>query len=170
MAATPFCGRCGYPVTPGAPFCGRCGAPQGVLPAATYPVYTYPVAPPGTLIGGIKLTHVVLAGGLLLILLVATLVVSVLTVSTITGSRAPCRADCGPKLYVPLAAANTYRSQAYKFEVDYSSNWSVRSQNDAGISLGTRFGHMDITGMKTGKSPDQVISDVVSNLPSSVNS
>ena len=175
MASRPlFCGRCGNPVAPGAPFCGRCGTPQGAPapavayagPPVAYPAYSYPAAAPGSPLGGIKLSRLLLAVGLIAILVVAVLGVSIFAVAKAVGTRATCTANCGPKTYVPLAEPNTYKSQTYKFEVDYSSDWKVRHQDAAGISLGTRLGHIDVAGVKTSKTPDQVIDDVVAALPS----
>jgi hypothetical protein len=175
MASQPiFCGRCGNPVAHGAPFCGRCGAPQSLaIPAAphagppvTYPAYSYPAAVPGSALGGVKLSRLLLAVGLIAILVVAVFGVSIYAVAKSVGSHSVCTVNCGPKTYVPLAEPNTYKSQAYKFEVDYSSDWKVRHQDAASISLGTRLGHIDVAGMKTSKTPDQVIDDAVAALPS----
>lgn len=175
MSSRPvYCGRCGNPVAPGAPFCGRCGAPQSVAvpavayagPPVTYPAYSYPVAPPGSALGGIKLSRLLLAIGLAIILVVSVLGVSIFAVAKSVGTRAPCTANCGPQTYAPLAETNTYKSQAYKFEVDYSRDWNIRHQDAAGVSLGTRLGHIDVVGMRTSKTPDSVIDDVVAALPS----
>ena len=175
MASQPiFCGRCGYPVAPGTTFCGRCGAPQNASvpavaytgPPVTYPAYSYPAAAQGSTLGGIKLSRLLLAVGLIAILVVAVLGVSIFAVAKAVTGRASCTVNCGPKTYVPLAEPNTYKSQTYKFEVDYSTDWKVRRQDATGISLGTRLGHIDVAGIKTNKTPDQVIDDAVAALPS----
>ena len=61
----------------------------------------------------------------------------------------------------------TYRSVAFRYQVDYSSAWTVRSQDANGISLGTRIGRLDVTGSAAGASLNQLINATVSALPSS---
>ena len=169
-----FCGRCGSPVAPGVPFCGRCGAPQFAAavasPAAmaSSPAYSYRIAPPGAFPGtrGPKLPQIMVAGGLLIILSVATVAVSAFAVSrAIGGTHATCRANCSPKIVTPLPESNTYRSSTFKYEVDYSSQWTVQSQDASGISLGTKVGHLDVVGTKASASLSQVIEATVAALP-----
>ena len=160
-----FCGRCGSPVAPGAPFCGRCGAPQAGIVAAPA-AYAYPVAPSGS-VRSFKLSHLVLAGGLVLVLLIAIVSVSAFTVNRLVSRHTPCTVNCGAKLVDPLTEPHTYRSMTYRFEVDYSSHWTVRSQSPTGISLGTRLGHIDINGRPARDSLESAINSTVDGLPSS---
>ncbi|HYR49750.1 MAG TPA: zinc ribbon domain-containing protein [Candidatus Eisenbacteria bacterium] len=164
-----YCGRCGAQVQPGAPFCGRCGAPQVPQAFAAAPVYSYPVAPrsayPTTRRFGAS--QVAIAGVLLSILAIVTVALSAFAVSRFTGgSRSTCLVNCAPKIITPLPESNTYRSSTYKFEVDYSSTWTVRSQDTSGISLGTRLGSVEVVGMKSAQSLQQVLQATVAALPS----
>jgi len=163
-----YCGRCGAPVQPGAPFCGRCGAPQALQAVAAAPVYSYPVAPrsayPTTPRFGTS--QVAIAGALLAILAIVTVALSAFAVSRfVGGSRSTCLINCAPKIITPLPESNTYRSSTYKFEVDYSSTWTVRSQDSSGISLGTKLGLVEVAGMKSSQSLEQVIQATVAALP-----
>ena len=171
-----FCGRCGSPVAAGVPFCGRCGAPQlapaaVAAPAAYSPpaAYSYRIAPPGSFPGtrGPKLPQIMVAAGLLIILSLATVAVSAFAVSrVIGGTHTTCTANCSPKIVTPLPESNTYRSTAFKYEVDYNSEWTVRSQDGNGISLGTKIGNLDVVGMKASASTSQLIQATVAALPS----
>lgn len=169
-----FCGRCGSPVAPGVPFCGRCGAPQFAAavatPAAMAPpaAYSYRVAPPGAFPGtrGTKLPQIMVAAGLLIILSVAIVTVSAFAVSrVIGGTHVTCKANCSPKIVTPLPESNTYRSTTFKYEVDYSSQWTVQNQDANGISLGTKIGRLDVGGTKASASLSQVIQTTVTALP-----
>jgi hypothetical protein len=163
-----FCGRCGAPVAPGAPFCGRCGAPQVVQTAAAAPAYRYPVAPPPPHQPGgrYRTSQVAIAGGLLAILAIVAVAVSAFAISHfIGGTKATCTANCAPKIVTPLAEASTYHSSAYNFEVDYSSGWTVRSQDSTGISLGTKVGLVQVVGTKSGRPLSSVLQSTVSALP-----
>ncbi len=153
---------------PGAPFCGRCGAPQAAQAFAAAPVYSYPVAPssayPATRTFGTS--QVAIAGVLLAILAIVTVALSAFAVSRfVGGSHSTCIVNCAPKIITPLPESNTYRSSTYKFEVDYSSTWTVRSQDSSGISLGTRIGLVQVIGMKSGQSLTQVLQSSVTALP-----
>ena len=153
---------------PGAPFCGRCGAPQAAQAFAAAPVYSYPVAPrsayPATRSFGTS--QVAIAGVLLAILAIVTVALSAFAVSRFAGgSHSTCIVNCAPKIITPLPESNTYRSSTYKFEVDYSSTWTVRSQDSCGISLGTRIGLVQVIGMKSGQSLAQVLQSTVAALP-----
>lgn len=169
QAPTLYCGRCGAPLGPGAPYCGRCGTPV-LMPTTPPPasVYAYPQAPathPAT--GQFKLAPALVAGGLVLILIVVAVVVGGLAAAQFAaGSHASCTVNCSPKFVTPLSEEATFRSSAYKFEVNYSSAWTVRAQDASGVTLGTRLGSVVVTGMSTG-SPDQVLQSTVSALPTS---
>ena len=164
-----FCGRCGAPLAPGAAFCGVCRTPVAPVSVASYQQYAYPypyAQPQAPRIGGARTTQVAVAAGLVVILVIVAIGVAVLAYRAVSGSHNPCTANCSPKLITPLPAAATYRSSAFKFEVDYSATWTVRSQDANGVTLGTKLGLVSVEGMKTGKSSDQVIQGVVSALPS----
>lgn len=168
-AATLYCGRCGAPLAPGAPYCGRCGTPVLMPTTAPPPGYTYPQASVAThpATGQFKLAPALIAGGLVLILIVVGVVVGGLAAAQFAaGSHAPCTVNCSPKFVTPLPEEATYRSSAYKFEVNYSSAWTVRAQDASGVTLGTRLGSVVVTGMSTG-SPDQVLQATVAALPTS---
>ncbi len=165
-----FCGRCGSPVAPGAPFCGRCGAPQLAAAAVAVPAaYSYRIAQPGVFPGtrGPKVPQIMVVTGLLIILSVATVAVSAIAVSRVIGvAHKTCTANCSPKIVTPLPESNTYRSTTFKYEVDYNSEWTVRNQDAAGISLGTKIGNLSVTGMKASASVAQLIQTTVAALPS----
>ena len=163
-----FCGRCGAPVPGGAPFCGNCGAPQVAQVAAAAPVYSYPIAPPISYPAAQRWrsSQVAVAGGLLAILAIVTMAVSIFGVShAIGGNHSTCTQNCAPKIVTPLAETATYRSTAYKFAVDYSSSWTVRSQDASGISLGTKIGLVQVVGMNGGQPLSSVMQSTVSALP-----
>lgn len=170
MAAQPrFCGRCGSRLVPGAGFCGRCGAAQVPQAMAAPAPYTYPMAQRTAYptVGRSKLAPIAIAGGLLVILAIAMLGVSALAVSRAVGNHPACKAGCGPKILTPLPESSTYRSAAFKYEVDYSAQWTVRNQDADGISFGTKLGTLQVTGMKAGQPLDSVMRSTVSALPSS---
>ena len=153
---------------PGAPFCGRCGAPQIAQAVAAAPVYSYPVAPRAAHATARRYgsSQIAIAGVLLAVLAIVTVALSAFAVSRIAGgSRSTCVVNCAPKIITPLPESNTYRSSTYKFEVDYSSTWTVRSQDSSGISLGTRIGLVQVTGMKGGQSLQQGLQAAVAALP-----
>lgn len=163
-----FCGRCGAPVPFGAPFCGRCGAPQMAQVAAAAPVYSYRMAPRATFPTARRWrsSQIAVAGGLLAILAIVTVAVSIFAVSHAIGANhSTCTVNCAPKFVTPLPEAATYRSATYKFEVDYNSAWTVRSQDATGISLGTKIGLVQVVGMKAGQPLSQVLQSTVSALP-----
>jgi zinc-ribbon domain len=164
---TRFCGNCGAPLPPGAPFCGRCGAPAGPPAPVAYPAYAYPrAAPRPTRIGGDHTMQIAVAIGLLAILIIVTVGVTAFAIRGSGGSHQPCTANCSPKIVTPLAAAATYTSSKYKFQVDYSSRWKVQAQDDAGIDLSTQIGEVSVAGSAGAQPLDQVIQNVVSGLPS----
>jgi hypothetical protein len=174
VAQAHFCGRCGNQLLPGAVFCGRCGAPQQPAAMAAPPVappaaYGYRVAQPGAFpgLGRVKVPRAMVIGGLVLILVVATVAISWFAVSRAFGTHSTCTTDCGPKLVTPLPESNTFRSITFKYEVDYSSAWKVRSQDASGVSLGTRIGFVNIVGSSSGESLNQLIDHTVSGLASS---
>jgi zinc-ribbon domain len=175
-----FCGRCGAQLLPGAVFCGRCGTPQRVSamvapatalaapPASPPSAYGYRVAQPGAFPAArVKVSPLMVVGALLVILVIAIVGVSVFAIGQINGTHSTCTANCGPKIVNPLPESNTYRSSSFKFEVDYSSAWNVRSQDASGISMGTRFGSLSVIGTTSGPAPNQLIDATVSALPSS---
>lgn len=177
MAATAvgrFCGRCGAPLAPGAGFCGRCGTP--VLAQQAYappppgppPAYQYAGAPRARYATGEgKLAPALIAGGLVVVLVVVAVVVGGFAIAQFgSGHRAACTTNCAPKIVTPLPEEASFRSTKYNFVVSYSSGWTVRDQNESGITLGTRIGSIEIFGTDGG-SPDQVVEFVVAGLPSS---
>ncbi len=163
-----FCGHCGAQVPVGAPFCGRCGAPVVALPVAAAPVYSYPVAaPPRYPARRFATSQIAIAGVLLAILAIVTVGVTALAVSqAIGGSHATCTVNCAPKIVTPLPESKTYRSSAFKYEVDYSSAWTVRSEDANGILLGTRLGTLEVVGSKSSLPLDQALKSAVAALPS----
>ena len=168
VAQVRFCGRCGAPIPPGATFCGRCGAPQVAQAVAAPPAYRYPVAPPASYPTARRWrsSQIAVAGGLLAILAIVTVGVSMFAVShALGGTHSPCTVNCGPKFVTPLPEGSTYQSSAFKFEVDYSSQWTVRSQDANGISLGTQLGTVAVVGTKGGQPLSQVLQATVAALP-----
>ena len=169
MAAQPqlrFCGRCGAPLPPGATYCGRCGTPVATA-AVAQAVYRY--APPPTYPAPrqYKLAPAMIAGGLVVVLIVVAVVVGAFAASQfVGGGHKPCTANCSPKFIQPLAEEASYRSSAYKFQVNYSSAWTVRTQDASGVLLGTRLGSVQVTGSKGG-TPDQALQSSLSALPTS---
>ncbi len=174
VAQTRFCGRCGAQLLPGAVFCGRCGAPQQSAAIAAPPIappaaYGYRVAQPGAFpgFGRAKMPPPMVIGGIVLILVIATLAISAFAVMRGIGTHSTCTTNCGPKLTTPLPESNTFRSITFKYEVDYSSAWKVRSQDASAISFGTRIGSIYIAGSSSGDSLSQLIQHTVTALPSS---
>ena len=168
-----YCGRCGAPLGLGATFCGRCGTPVALQAAVAPPPYAYPQAYPQVPRAAyptarqVKLGPAMIAGGLIVILLVIAVVISAFAVSQLaSGSHQTCRSNCSPKFVTPLAEQASYKSSAFKFQVNYASNWTVRSQDANGITLGTKLGSVQVNGM-SGGSPDQVLQSTVNALPSS---
>lgn len=168
-ARVAYCGRCGAPLAPGATFCGRCGTPVAAQVAAPQPVYSYAVAPPAVVYPTARrrnLSQVAIAGVLIAILALVTIVVSgIAAAQFLGGTHATCTVNCAPKIVTPLPEAASYRSSAYKFQVNYSSNWTVRSQDANGIILGTKLGSVQVAGQKEGQD-DQVMQAAVAALPS----
>ena len=157
-----FCGHCGNALAPGAPFCGRCGAPAGPPSQVAYPAYAYPQAPPARSRLG---PQIAVAGLLVAILIVVTVAVSFFAIRQADASHKNCTANCSPQVVKPLPASATYKSSAYKFEVDYISRWTVRSQDASGIELGTDMGTVSVIGSVTTAAPDQVLQNAVAALP-----
>jgi hypothetical protein len=169
-----FCGRCGAQLVGGEAYCGRCGAAQlssavGGPPGEPPAAYAYVLEQPGTFPGSgrVKMPQLMVVGGLLLILAVATVAVSAFAVARAIGTHSTCTADCSPKIGSPLPESSTYRSVAFNFEVDYSSDWKVESQDANGVSFSTELGRLDVIGSKSGPSLSQLIEATVSALPSS---
>jgi zinc ribbon protein len=163
-----YCGRCGAPLAPGARFCGRCGTPVLQAAVAT-PVYRYAPAPHVAYptAARAKLAPALIAGGLIAILLVVAVVVGGIAVSQIgRGGHAACTSNCPPKVVTPLAEQASYKSPTYKFEVNYSSRWTVRDKSDVGVTLGTRLGLVQVTG-SAAPSAEQAMQAALNALPSS---
>ncbi|TMC87565.1 MAG: zinc ribbon domain-containing protein [Chloroflexi bacterium] len=167
-----YCGRCGAALTPGAPFCGTCGTPVGpVVPLAAaasatpaaYQAYAYPraVAAPRPQIG----PQVAISAALIGIILIVTIAVTAFAIRQSAGSHQNCTANCSPRVVTPLPASATYTSLQYKYELDYSERWTVRSQDAAGIELGTDIGLVRVAGTSSSQPLDQVIQGLVSGLP-----
>jgi hypothetical protein len=135
--------------------------PAGGYPA---PAYAYSAAPvPGR--GGLG-PQVAVAGVLLAIIVVVTIGVTAFAVRQNAGSHPTCTSNCSPKIVTALPASATYKSLQYGFEVDYNERWTVRSQDQASIELGTSRGIVRVTGTAAGQSLDQVIQATVAALPS----
>lgn len=173
-----YCGRCGAPLAPGATFCGRCGAPvaaQAAVAPEPYaysqaypPAYTQAPPAPFPTARQVKLAPAMIAGGLIVILILVAVVVSAFAVAQqlAGGSHQTCTSNCSPKFVTPLAEQASYTSSAFKFQVNYASDWTVRSQDANGITLGTKLGSVQVVGTRGG-SPDQAVQSTISALPSS---
>ena len=160
------CARCGAPIAPGAAFCGHCGTPVAMQAVAAPPLYRYPPPPPYQTARQTRLAPAMIAGGLVLVLIaVATVVGVIASAQFVSGNHQACTSNCNPKLITPLPEAATYRSSAYRFQVNYFSPWTVRSETASGITLGTKLGTVQVTGMSGGQ-PEQVLQSTVSALPS----
>src|SRR6266581_7992430 len=158
LMAAEFCGRCGAPLAPGAAFCGFCRTPVAPVSVASYQQYAYPypyAQPQAPRIGGARTTQISVAVGLVVILLIVAIAAAFLAYRAVSGSHPTCTANCSPRLITPLPAAATYHSTAFKFDVDYSETWTIRSQDANGITLGTKLGLVSVLGMKAGPSSDQ---------------
>ncbi|HEV3102034.1 MAG TPA: zinc ribbon domain-containing protein, partial [Candidatus Dormibacteraeota bacterium] len=167
QAPVRYCGRCGAPLAPNATFCGRCGTPVMMQAVAAQPVYRYAPASRGAYptAGQYKLGPALIAGGLVLILIVVAVLVGGYAISQLaSGNHTSCTSNCSPKFVTPLQEQATYVSSAYKFQVNYFSQWTVRAQDASGITLGTKLGQVQVTG-SSGGSPDQVLHSTVANLP-----
>jgi hypothetical protein len=141
-----------------------------VAPAlAPAPVYAYAPARPARYpaTGQAKLAGPLVAGGLVLIVLVVAVGVGLFAIAQFAGgNHAPCTVNCAPKFVTPLPEEASFRSSAYNFVVNYSSDWTVRDQTDKGITLGTRIGSVQVVGSKGG-TPEQAVDSAVASLPSS---
>jgi len=167
-ATARFCGRCGAPIAPGAGFCGRCGTPVLIQASAAQPVYRYAAATPAAYPRGGqgKLAPALVAGGLVLVLLVVAVVVGGIAIAQYAGGKlAPCTQNCAPKIVTPLPEEESYRSSAFNFQVNYSSDWTVRDQDASSITLGTHVGSVQLVGSR-GSTPDRATQATVSALPS----
>jgi hypothetical protein len=132
---------------------------------AAQPAYRYPVAPPAA--GRQRIAPALIAGGLVVILIAAAVVVGGIAASQrASGGHSTCTSDCSPKLITPLAEEASYRSSSYGFQVNYSSAWTLRSQDAGGVVLATKLGYIAIVG-SSGGNPDQVLQSTVAALPSS---
>jgi zinc-ribbon domain len=166
-----YCGRCGAPLAPGAAFCGRCGTPVAVPAAAAVapPMYAYPQAPRVAYPTArqFRLSQVMIAGGLIVILLLVAAVVSAIAVAQFANqAHSTCTSNCGPKFVTPLPEEASYKSSGYKYQVNYTSEWTVRTQDASGITLGTKLGSVQVVGMNAAAN-DQVLQSTVNALPSS---
>jgi hypothetical protein len=160
-----YCGRCGAPLGPGVAYCGRCGTPVAAQAAAAPPLYRYPSAPYPPA-GQYRLAPALIAGGLVVVLIVVAVVIAGIAVSQFaSGSHSTCTSNCSPKFVAPLAEEASYRSSTYKFQVNFSSEWTVRSQDSSSIVLGTRAGYVSVVG-SGGGNPNQALQSTVSSLPS----
>jgi hypothetical protein len=164
--ATRYCGRCGAPLAPGAVYCGRCGTPVAAQAVAASPqTFRYPSAPSPPR-GQYRLAPALIAGGLVVILIVAAVIIGGIAVSQFaSGSHSTCTSNCSPKFVAPLAEEASYRSSAYRFQVNYSSAWTVRSQDSSSVVLGTKLGYVSVVG-SSGSNTNQAVQGTVSSLPS----
>ncbi len=136
--------------------------------AAVTPAYRYPVAPAPAYRTGHqwRSSQIAIAGGLLAILAIVTVAVSLFAVShAFGGSHATCTVNCAPHFVTPLPAPATYTSSTYKFQVDYESSWTLRSQDATSITLGTKIGTVSVVGMQSGQPLSQVLQSTVTALP-----
>ncbi len=144
--------------------------PVAMQAAVAPPMYRYPPAPQAQYParGQHRLTPALIAGGLIVILIVVAVIVGGAAVAQFTSStnHPTCTSNCTPKVITPLAEQSSYTSSAYKYQVNYSSQWTVRSQDDKGITLGTKLGLVQVTG-SSGSNVDQVLQSTMSALPSS---
>lgn len=143
-------------------------APAPYAYAQAYP-QRYPQAPHAgyPTARQVKLAPAMIAGGLIVILVVIAVVISAFAVAQFSsGTHQTCKSNCSPKFVTPLPEQASYTSSAYKFQVNYASDWSVRSQDANGITLGTKVGSVQVVGM-SGGNPDQVLQSTVNALPSS---
>lgn len=164
-AQSRYCGRCGAPLAPGAPYCGRCGTPVLQAAVAAPPMFRYPPPPSYPAARPPRLTPAMVAVGLVLILVVGAFAIGGLAASRFSGgSHTTCKANCSPKFVTPLPEEASFRSSAYKFQLNYSSEWTVRAQDAYGVMLGTKVGAVQVTGA-TGTNPDQAVKSLVSGLP-----
>src|SRR5438034_7705905 len=153
-------GGCGATLAPGATYCGRCGTPAPQRAYTSAPPPPYPTPPQ------YKLAPAMIAGGLVLILIVTAVVVGAFAAAQFAaGTHVPCTVNCSPKLVTPLPEEALFRSTAYKFQVNYSSDWTVRDHDAYGVTLGTKLGSVVVTGSNGGR-PEKVLESAVSNLPS----
>ncbi|HKC19402.1 MAG TPA: hypothetical protein VKE27_07180, partial [Candidatus Dormibacteraeota bacterium] len=132
---------------------------------AAPPAYRYPSAPspPG---GQYRLRPALIAGGLAVILIVAAVIVGGIAVSQFaSGGHSTCTSNCSPKFVTPLAEEASYRSATYRFQVNYSASWTVRSQDSSSIVLGTKLGYVSIVG-SNGSNANQALQNTVASLPS----
>jgi hypothetical protein len=132
------------------------------------PAYSYPRAPQTAFPARRRYgtSQIAIAGGLLAVLALVTVAISAFAVSrALGGSHSPCTVNCAPKFVTPLTEGATYRSTAYHYEVDYSTAWTVRSQDANGISLGTRIGLVEIVGSRSSQQLSDVLQTTVANLP-----
>jgi zinc-ribbon domain len=169
MPAPGYCGRCGAPLAPGARFCGRCGTPVMTQAAVAPPLYRYAPAPRGAYptAGQSRLAPAFIAGGMILILVFVAIVAGGIALSQFAhGGQPPCTSNCPPKSVTPLPEQASYKSSLYKFEVNYSSRWTLRDQSASGVTLGTRLGLVQVAGA-TGTTPDQAVHNAIFGLPSS---
>ena len=164
-----FCGRCGAPLAPGATYCGRCGTPVALQAVAAQPTYRYPSAPPPQYptAGHYRLAPALIAGGLVVILIVAAVVVGGIAALQFTsGAHSTCTSNCSPKFGTPLAEEASWRSSAYKFQINYSSAWTIRSEDANGVVLGTKLGYVSVVG-SSGSNTGQALQAIVAAVPSS---
>lgn len=133
------------------------------------PAYAYPAAPPRQAAGLRRVggTQIAVAVGLLIILAVVTVAVSSFAVSQVIGTHKTCTSNCGARIVTPLPAPAVYRSSTFGYAVEYDPNWTVRTQDAQGVILATKLGQVQVAATKSGLPLDQVMTSVVSGLPSS---
>lgn len=137
-------------------------------PPGPPPAYQYARAPRARYATGQgKLAPALIAGGLVLVLVVVAVVVGGFAIAQFAAGRhSACTTNCAPKIVTPLPEEASFRSTKYNFVVSYSSAWTVRDQDESGVTLGTRIGSIEIFGTD-GRSPDQAVDFVVASLPTS---
>jgi hypothetical protein len=127
-------------------------------------MYRYPSAPPAR---PYRLAPALIAGGFVLILIVVAVAIGGLAaLQYASGGHSTCTSNCSPKFVTPLAEEASWRSPTYRFQVNYSSVWTVRAEDANGVVLGTKLGYVSVVG-SSGSNTDQVLQATVAALPSS---
>lgn len=127
-------------------------------------MYRYPSAPPAR---PYRLAPALIAGGFVLILIVVAVAIGGLAaLQYASGGHSTCTSNCSPKFVTPLAEEASWRSPTYRFQVNYSSAWTVRAEDANGVVLGTKLGYVSVVG-SSGSNTDQVLQATVAALPSS---
>lgn len=109
-------------------------------------------------------TPVFVAGTAALVVLVGLLAALVTWVFH-PHAKPPCTIDCPPpqasasarSAAAELAEQRTFESSAFGFHVDYTSEWKLRKSNPHGALFATRYGQLQVLGMRTTSTALQLI-------------